>query len=199
MSRAAEHGSLLLNLDSVSRDAMQGEAYIPRRSSPVFGHQRAIRKIRSHRGGGQTGLRHLGNPCSNETPPDMPSLEEIKHLVCFGDGYKKVENPGPTYPSAPVFNNLLQRSAEFDKAFGYATHERCLYMTREGFIGLGPLSTKPSDQVWILQAAKVPFILRPMDNYGRFNLVGETYVHGFMNREFAGAGTPHGWMEIDLV
>ena len=136
---------------------------------------------------------------TNETPPDMPSLEEIKHLVCFGDGYKKVENPGPTYPSASVFNNLLQRSAEFDKAFGYAAHERCLYMTREGFIGLGPLSTKPSDQVWILQAAKVPFTLRPMDKYGRFNLVGETYVHGFMNGEFAGAGTPQGWMEIDLV
>jgi hypothetical protein len=69
----------------------------------------------------------------------------------------------------------------------------------EGFIGLGPLSTEPSDQVWILQAAKVPFILRPMDKHGTFNLVGETYVHGFMNGEFAVAGLPHGWMEIDLV
>jgi hypothetical protein len=136
---------------------------------------------------------------TNETPPDMPSLEDIKQLVYFGDGYKTVENPGPTYPSAPVFNNMLQRSAEFDEAFGSATHERCLYMTKQGFIGLGPLSTEPSDQVWILQAAKVPFILRPMDKYRKFSLISEAYVHGFMNGEFATAGLFHEWMEIDLV
>jgi hypothetical protein len=136
---------------------------------------------------------------TNETPPDMPTLEDIKHLVRFGDGYKTVENPGPIYPSASVFGNLLQRSTGFDEAFGSATHERCLYMTKQGFIGLGPLSTEPSDQVWMLQAAKVPFILRPMDRHGKFNLIGETYVHGFMDGEFAAAGLFHGWMEIDLV
>jgi hypothetical protein len=137
---------------------------------------------------------------TDKAPADMPSLEDIKHLVYFGDGYKTVENPGPTYPSASVFGNLLQRSAEFDEAFGYAAHERCLYVTKQGFIGLGPLSTESSDQVWILQAAKMPFMPRPMDKHGQLNLIGETYVHGFMNGEFAAAaGLLHGWMEIDLV
>jgi len=136
---------------------------------------------------------------TNETPPDIPSLEDIKHLVYFGDGYKTVENPGPTYPSASVFGNLLQRSTGFDEAFGSATHERCLYMTKQGFIGLGTFVRRPSDEVWILQAAKVLFILRPMDRHGKFNLIGETYTHGFIDREFAAAGLFHGWMEIDLV
>ena len=78
-------------------------------------------------------------------------------------------------------------------------HVNAAYMTKQGFIGLGPLSVEPLDQVWILQAAKVPFILRPMDRHGKFNLIGETYVHGFMDGEFAAAGLFQGWIDINLV
>jgi hypothetical protein len=135
---------------------------------------------------------------TNGVPPTGPSLEDIQKLVHFGDGYKVVDAMGPTY-QPPVFDNLLQRSAEYDKACYSATRERCLYMTRKGFIGLGPLSTKPSDQVFTFKAARVPFVLRPADPLGPFNLIGEAYVHGFMNGEFAAAGEFPGWTDVDLV
>jgi Heterokaryon incompatibility protein (HET) len=135
---------------------------------------------------------------TNGVSPTGCSLEDIQKLVHFGDGYKVVDAMGPTYPS-PVLDNLLQRFAEYDEAFYSATHERCLYMTRKGFIGLGPLSTKPSDQVFTFKAARVPFVLRPVDPLGSFNLIGEAYVHGFINGGFAAAGEFPGWTDVDLV
>ena len=131
---------------------------------------------------------------TSETQPDTPSLEDIKRLEYFGNRYITVENPDPIYPSADVFDNILLRSGDFDKAFGSVSHERCLYLTNQGFIGLGNMFAQPSDQVWILKAAKVPFILRPIDNHRQFNLIGETYVHGLMNGEFATSHLFHEWV-----
>jgi hypothetical protein len=39
------------------------------------------------------------------------------------------------------------------------------------------------DQIWIFDAAKVPFVLRPCDSGDTFDLIGEAYVHGPINGE----------------
>ena len=55
---------------------------------------------------------------------------------------------------------------------------RNAFRTDTGFIGFGPLTTKPGDIVVVVAGGDVPLILRPRLNY--FLLVGQAYVHGVM-------------------
>ncbi|CAF9939018.1 MAG: hypothetical protein HETSPECPRED_001456 [Heterodermia speciosa] len=67
------------------------------------------------------------------------------------------------------------------------TQGRRLYRTKRGFIGLAPRSAQVGDRICCLQAARVPFVLRPLpprkDHVGfEFELVGEAYLHGMMDK-----------------
>ncbi|GAB1192773.1 hypothetical protein APSETT444_001969 [Aspergillus pseudonomiae] len=76
---------------------------------------------------------------------------------------------------------------------------RCLFRTRQGYIGLGPVGVQPGDEVWLFATARTPFVLRQPSQgslgrqtrsstsstpEGEFRtFIGETYVHGIMNGE----------------
>ena len=80
----------------------------------------------------------------------------------------------------------LDSTHRFDAAI--TLHNRILFRTEENDIGFGPLSSKPGDQVWVLENARVPFILRPAVKASSFAVVGECYIHGIMDGQlFAGA------------
>ncbi|KAK4198934.1 hypothetical protein QBC40DRAFT_229139 [Triangularia verruculosa] len=79
----------------------------------------------------------------------------------------------------------------FEKHMKEATRGRVLFYTDEGRFGLGPKSTMcPEkdlrDQIWMLEGAKVPFVLRETENPGRYRVIGEAYVHGVMYGELIG-------------
>ncbi|KIX09356.1 uncharacterized protein Z518_00435 [Rhinocladiella mackenziei CBS 650.93] len=64
------------------------------------------------------------------------------------------------------------------------------FITKRGYIGIGPATTVRGDEVWVLFGAKVPFILRPSTNERRgdekipkYTLVGNTFVYGIMDGE----------------
>lgn len=71
---------------------------------------------------------------------------------------------------------------KFKTRFREFNHQRRVFRTEHGWFGNGPHSLMNGDQVWILAAADVPFLLRPQAN-GRYRLVGEAYVHGIMHGE----------------
>lgn len=66
------------------------------------------------------------------------------------------------------------------------------FVTRKGYLGVGPPRTRVGDQVWVLHGGRVPFVLRttksddsavlPLER----TLVGDAYVHGIMDGEAAG-------------
>lgn len=58
-----------------------------------------------------------------------------------------------------------------------------LYKTSRGYIGLGPPSMRPGDEVCFICDATVPFVLRRESGARRHAMIGETYLHGFMNGE----------------
>ncbi|KAK3380896.1 heterokaryon incompatibility protein-domain-containing protein [Podospora didyma] len=60
---------------------------------------------------------------------------------------------------------------------------RAIFRTEENYLGNGPRSVLPGDQVWVLEGASTPIVLRPKGDTGRFVLVGEAYVHGIMRGE----------------
>ena len=59
---------------------------------------------------------------------------------------------------------------------------RYLFMTEEGYIGLGPRAAKAGDRVCVLLGSNSPFLLRPIGN-GQYQLVGHCYVYGIMSGE----------------
>jgi hypothetical protein len=58
-----------------------------------------------------------------------------------------------------------------------------LYRTSNGCIGFGKSTMEVGDQVWMLCGGRTPFILRPALEDERYTLIGETYLHGFMQGE----------------
>ncbi|KAE9373732.1 hypothetical protein N431DRAFT_438910 [Stipitochalara longipes BDJ] len=91
------------------------------------------------------------------------------------------EDQAPTQPPkirSP--HSFLKR--EFDRLRPIFSSTRRVFRTRENYLGNGPTSIRPGDQVWILGGAKIPSILRPQKN-GKYVLVGDSYVHGIMHGE----------------
>lgn len=62
-----------------------------------------------------------------------------------------------------------------------ALKNRRIFHTSNGYIGIGPASTEPGDQVCVAFNSNVPILLRPEEHY--FTHVGPCYVVGFMEGE----------------
>lgn len=60
---------------------------------------------------------------------------------------------------------------------------RRFFKTSGRFYGLAPCAAKEGDLICILFGSTVPFVLRLDDASGKWGLVGECYVHGFMYGE----------------
>ncbi|KAL8947678.1 MAG: hypothetical protein Q9222_006062 [Ikaeria aurantiellina] len=77
-----------------------------------------------------------------------------------------------------------------------------LFRTDEGLLGMGPRSTQAGDEAWILQGARVPFVLRPRGENGQYQLIGQSYVHGMMQGEAIEAAQSQRnsiWRDLELV
>ena len=67
------------------------------------------------------------------------------------------------------------------KAVSGYSENRLFFITKQGYIGMGPSSLQEGDTVCILFGGYNPFILRPVrDDSDSFRLVGDAYVDGVM-------------------
>jgi hypothetical protein len=84
----------------------------------------------------------------------------------------------------------------FDTTIHHTCNSRAFFLTKGGYIGIGPRWMRPNDRVVILYGGKTPYILRDENDseldpiwtgqgfYGQScRLVGECYVHGMMYGE----------------
>jgi hypothetical protein len=78
---------------------------------------------------------------------------------------------------------IVEHAQRFDEARSATNLKRGLFRTSKGFLGLGPCSMRAGDEVWMLQNALVPFILRKDEHGESYSLIGEAYLHGFMQGE----------------
>ncbi|KAE9375141.1 HET-domain-containing protein [Stipitochalara longipes BDJ] len=67
-------------------------------------------------------------------------------------------------------------------SFMQQMYGRRAFRTENGYVGLGPAGMTTGDNVCIIFGAQVPYVLRP-DGKGRYQLVGEAYIHGIMDGE----------------
>ncbi|KAL8805958.1 MAG: hypothetical protein Q9182_001615 [Xanthomendoza sp. 2 TL-2023] len=71
---------------------------------------------------------------------------------------------------------------------GAVTVRRRLFRTHGGHLGLGPLSMRKDDQIWLMDGAHYPFLLRSSPDEDVFTFVGDLYLHGHMNGEMLQGG-----------
>ncbi|OHF02893.1 hypothetical protein CORC01_01651 [Colletotrichum orchidophilum] len=102
----------------------------------------------------------------------IPSLDEIHRMA----HYMMSQQQG---------GNLLRFQGPLGRAYytlmAPIIMNRRLFITDEGYVGLGKLSSRVGDQVWVLAGGKVPYVMRPKEDGKTFLLVGDAYVHGVMD------------------
>ena len=61
------------------------------------------------------------------------------------------------------------------------------FITKWGYIGIGPPDTCAGDQIWVFKGGNVPFVMRDVgaerNEQSQLTLVGDAYVHGIMDGE----------------
>jgi hypothetical protein len=89
--------------------------------------------------------------------------------------------------------HLAQLQHELDQSGG---KKRRVFKTYKGYMGTGPRSLRPGDEVWVLHRGRLPFVLRPKPN-GNYHLVGEAFVYGAMHGEVLGLELPEQHITIE--
>ncbi|RSL55634.1 hypothetical protein CEP53_007038 [Fusarium sp. AF-6] len=103
-----------------------------------------------------------GNSAIIPPEEDFTTISELEELATEGNG--------------PLFLDAVTT----------ACVGRCLFSTRSGLSGVGPLDTRPGDMICIIYGTAVPFIVRPCEGKQGYTLVGECYVHDLMHGEIVG-------------
>lgn len=73
-------------------------------------------------------------------------------------------------------------ASRFHEAFLSACRGRRFFVTKNGYMGMGPQTLREGDHVVIIFGGQVPYILRRFDE-GTLKFVGDSYVPGLMHGE----------------
>lgn len=107
----------------------------------------------------------------NEASYLMPTKEVLEHVWRFVTEGK--QKPGEIWIKQWHMPGQL-----FNQVF---------FLTASGMMGLGPWDTRVGDEVWILNGANNPFVIRPRHHFDTddgFDFVGCAYVQGIMFGEW---------------
>jgi hypothetical protein len=86
---------------------------------------------------------------------------------------------GASWPR--YFTRLRPDAGRFHEAFAHACVDRRFFVTKTGYMGIGPDAMHEGDMIAILFGGKVPYLVRAVNSGYRF--VGECYVPGLMDGE----------------
>jgi Heterokaryon incompatibility protein (HET) len=60
---------------------------------------------------------------------------------------------------------------------------RRLITTNEGYLGMAPYRVRKGDKICVLLGCNIPLVLRQRKDESSYEVIGECYLHGFMNGE----------------
>ncbi|KAG9192732.1 hypothetical protein G6011_11466 [Alternaria panax] len=81
---------------------------------------------------------------------------------------------------APTMRNIMRK--------------RRLFITKNGYTGIGSVDAQPHDMVFIISGCNFPITLRPREN--KFAVIGEAYIHGYMNGEALARPWYNRWTKV---
>ncbi|KAK2748014.1 ankyrin and het domain protein [Colletotrichum kahawae] len=92
-------------------------------------------------------------------------------------GVTSASDVGSLPPECAMYTNQLSNIA----------NKYELAVTKQGLIGLVPLCMEVGDRVGVIHGCDAPFVLRLDEQKRLLRVIGESYIHGIMNGELAGA------------
>lgn len=132
-------------------------------------------------------------PLKPEEPPYQECMEFMDTVLrtdyiepLDGRGAHKIDNTQKINRDEDVQACNMPSALRYLQEFRYIASHRSLVVTDRGHIGLAPRPTRPGDELVDLFGTFRPTILRRNQNdgdNGRYEVVGETYAHGFMTGE----------------
>jgi hypothetical protein len=114
----------------------------------------------------------------------LPSKDDIFYM---STALAEMTSRSPQGPSQ--WPEELAAMRAYRHMLQYARSRR-LFRTNLGCLGLAPAASQVGDAVSFLNSARVPFILREKEDE-KFELIGDAYVHGYMNGEIDELGPPN--------
>jgi hypothetical protein len=146
-------------------------------------------------------IEALGKPLSltvlDSNNDNKPS---VYHLPSTDESDFTFTNPNnnTTYTVVEVTEPLKTNLREYELAVSSIVGSRSIFSTTKGYLGLGPKGILQGDEVVVFEGAQTPFVLRRIganapevlstpesvqDTYTIYQVVGECYLHGWMNGE----------------
>ena len=121
--------------------------------------------------------------------PIIPTPQSLTPLVRSFERVNKNLHPSEEDRAAVLETTAGARRMDTVGAM-YLGDMRCLYVTEEGRVGLGPSTMRIGDEVVFVKGARKLFVMRGVEDEegGEWEMVGETYVHGQMDGEVVREG-----------
>jgi hypothetical protein len=83
-----------------------------------------------------------------------------------------------------ILKQQVKSSAPFEKAFKQYSLGRKFSTTTSGYMGWVPSEAREGDRIGYFESCRLPFVIRPCE--GRYQLIGDCYLHGLMHDPPAG-------------
>ncbi|MCJ1444878.1 MAG: hypothetical protein MMC23_005381 [Stictis urceolatum] len=140
------------------------------------------------------------NPLAKAHPKcGLPTIQDVVDYAAERGSPPESRAQGRSRPQTPSVRFAhTGPQIEFVHALYECSRKRRLFRSTSGLVGLCPVSSQPHDEVWILREARDPYMFRRDNSSGHLGLVGECYVHGYMDGE-AIRGDPDEFEEICTV
>jgi hypothetical protein len=92
-----------------------------------------------------------------------------------------------SYPIRRADDNYAHRMDTFLTRFHDTVRKKArrLLVTNEGLIGAAPCRARDGDVVAVLFGCSIPLVFRKHEDSEAWHVIGEAYIHGFMNGEVA--------------
>ena len=112
--------------------------------------------------------------------------QELRHVLAFEEGHQ--ERGFSSLEAQDELSRMISREKEngahrYRSAMSNLKRKRP-YITKLGYVGLGPVFARPGDKVVVFTGAAIPFVIRPVK--GGYCLLGESYCDGIMDGEIVG-------------
>ena len=89
---------------------------------------------------------------------------------------------GRTIANWSAFQQIFE--VELCVHFNTVVRNQVMFVTQDGFLGMGPDNMAEADEVWVFEGGSHPLVIRPIDSDATmYQLVGECYVSGIMYGE----------------
>lgn len=153
--------------------------------------------LKSYPTGEDVATAYYRTLAANMVPEDAtPTYLEKCYQLYYRDNAVEMMRAGFLRPGEQDIDSAMYKDlVGYSSQVFSVTHGRNIFVTKKGYMGLCPRSTRLGDKVVVLFGGRTPFILRKARK-GRYEFLGECYVHGIMNGEADEMGIPPQSFEI---